>query len=225
MKSSIGWLSVLALAFTSSGSGGPFQRVSPFVDTPLRLQEEALTIEYSPARNEAVLVVEAESETSLGQVEVVGPHGERVFQLHAGDLPLQGFVIETHESTPQVLFKRYTRGTYDLRARPIDGRAVIGSAVLSHELLDAPVLVLPTPGSGVPTNTVVSWVPDPSATQYTVTVEQGENDGLSVTLPAGTSTFQIPFGVLQPATDTHVEVAAVGSHGNRTVSEVEFRTL
>lgn len=225
MDKSIGMLAFVVLTLAGASDRGPLARISPFVDQPLRLKEESIVIEYAPALGEAVLLVEAESEVSLGQVEVVGPHGERVFLLEAGDRPLQGFTIETREASVQVLFQRYSRGVYDLRARTVDGRSVVGSAVLSHQLLGAPVVILPLPGSRVPANALVSWVPDPTAAQYIVTLEQGENDGLTVRLPAGTSSFQIPNGVLQPATATHVEVLVVGSDGNRTQSEVEFETL
>ena len=76
----------------------------------------------------------------------------------------------------------------------------------------------------VSTNLTVSWVPDPEARAYRVILEQGETDGLTAVLPARSSSFQVPDGILAPGTESHVEVGAIGPNGNCTLVEVSFTT-
>lgn len=212
-------VAALALTLGQQRSEGPF----------LQLKEEQITVEYTPAANEAVLIVEAESETGLGRVEVRNPGGKLIIELRAGKeqdhVGVQGFNIETRESTPAALLAKYAAGVYDMRARTVDGRMALGSAVLSHELLPEPVVIYPEAGAvDVPTNLTAGWIPDASAAGYVVTLEQGESDGLAVMLPPGSSSFEVPAGVLAPGTPTHIEVGAIAPSGNRTLVEVSFTT-
>jgi hypothetical protein len=98
--------------------------------------------------------------------------------------------------------------------------------VFSHAL-PAPALIhYPRAGAvDVPASKLlVSWTPDRSASRYRVSLEQGENDGLTVELPAGSHSFQVPDGVLARNTETQLEIAAIGRNGNRTLVEVPFTT-
>ena len=195
----------------------------------LRLKEEQVTIEYTPVRNEAVLIVEGETEEGLGKLAVLDPHGRSILQLRAQDgepLALSGFNLETREVPLQELVRIYEAGRYDLRARAVDGRSLRGNATLSHDLLSEPEFIYPFDGAiNVPTSQLVlRWGLDPEAAEYEVVLEQGENDGLTVTLPAGTSSFIVPDGLLAPGTETVAEVGAVHANGNRTLAEVTFQT-
>ena len=117
------------------------------------------------------------------------------------------------------------KGVYALDGRTSDGSAVTGSTRFSHELLRAPIMVFPLDGAvGVPTNMNVSWIPDPDARAYRVVLEQNENDGLVVELPAGSHNFQVPDGILDAGTETMVEVGVVSRYGNCTLVEVVVTT-
>lgn len=217
------WKTIATLGLLTASLGGMRQvrRLEP----TLALKEEAMTLEYTPSRNEIVVVAEAEGESSLGRIEVRGPDGGTVLCVDSNDYALQGFVIEARETDPETLFRTYAEGVYDLRAVTLDGQLAIGSARLVHALLPAPELLYPVEGAlHVSTTPVVTWVPDPNATSYVLILEQDENDGLQVTLPGESSRFEVPHGVLRPAAECFVEIAAVGPNGNRTVTEVRFRT-
>lgn len=192
------------------------------------LKEEMMTIEYFPEANQATLVMEGESEELLQSVEIRNPVGTTIVRLGAGHGPavaLAGYVVETTESSLQALLDTYAEGVYDIRAQTSEGRSALGQAVLSHDLLPAPVVLYPTEGSvDVSTTFITGWLPDPEAERYRVNVEQGENDGITVQLPAGTSSFQVPDGVLAPGTKTHLEVGAIGKNGNTTMVEIFFTT-
>jgi hypothetical protein len=197
--------------------------------TFLRFKEERMVIEYTPAADEAVVRMDAENEGGVDRVEVRDPRGVTRLSLQAqhGRIEgIQGMVIESREMGLDDLLATYRQGTYSLRGRSVDGLTVIGSAVLSHELLAEPVVLYPTPGEqGVPAERVkVAWIPDAQADRYRVVLEQGESDGLAVELPAGSSSFLVPEGVLRDATETFVEIAAIASNGNSTTVEVPFTT-
>lgn len=209
---------------------GSFGGQSAKVDEPFfRLKEEAMFVEYSATENTAVVTVEAESEQGLGRVEIRNLRGTRVLEMAVGvgqTFAVSGFVVESQETSCASLFGIYAEGIYDLRARAVDGRLALGRAVLSHTVPPAPIVTYPHEGGvNVPTDLTVSWTPDPEAFGYRLVMEQGENDGLSVHLPAGTDSFRIPEHVLAPGTESHVEVAAIGRNGNRTLVHVNFTTL
>jgi hypothetical protein len=197
---------------------------------PLLLKEEQMYLEHSVTHGETVLVMTAESEDPLGTVEVRGPNGAKVLQMgvaaHRGQ-SLQGFDIETAETSTENLVKTYPEGVYELRALALSGAPALGRAVLSHDLLAPTVITYPAEGAvGVPTHGLtLTWVPDSQAAGYQVGLEQGENDGLSASLPSGASSFEVPDGYLASGTATQFEIQAIGENGNRTLVEIHFTTL
>jgi hypothetical protein len=219
--------SILALACVALAAVG----WQPRPERPtLQFAGERMNLEYAPQEDEAVLVASAESDTSLARVDVRGPLGESVLRMQAGDgqaLGISGFQVETLESEASVLFLAFPEGVYDLRGRSVDGSIVHGSAVLSHELLPAPIVTYPSEGAAnVPTSgLVVTWVADSQALGYRVILEQDDNDGLSVELPAGTDSFAVPDGILEAGKETLLEVAAIAPSRNSTLTEVAFTTL
>ena len=197
--------------------------------TSFLLKEEAIFIEYTPAEGDAVIVVEAESESGLGKIEVRDPRGMRVLNMRAGAgqdvTAISGFVVESRESDLPTVMRTYRAGMYDLRARTVDGQEAFGQARLSHYLLAEPAVIYPVAGAkNIPTNLTIGWIPDPEAVSYRVNLEQGDSDTLQVMLPAGSQSLRVPEGVLAPGTDSFVEVVAVSPSGNRTVVEVAFTT-
>jgi len=219
-------IALAAVSLAAFGAERPYQEMRP----TLRLKEEKMSIEYTATANEAVIVVEGESETALESVEILMPDGMTMLELHSksgGPAAFSGFVLETQESTVDDLIAHYGEGRYDVRARAMDGAPVLGGASLSHALLPPPVVLYPYEGAiGVPSGDLkIFWIPDPAATAYTVSLEQGENDGLTVRLPADSKSLHIPKGILFPDTETQLEIGVTGANGNRTLVEIEFRTM
>ena len=193
-----------------------------------RLKEERMVLELTATSGEATLIVEAESEGGLERVEVRSPRGESLLRLRSAegrDVALQGFVIETRETSVESILSTFPEGRYDLRAWTTDGDSVRGAARFAHALPRAPEVLYPYDEAvNVPTNLTVGWKPDPEAVRYQVILEQNENDGLTVNLPAGSDAFHVPPGVLAPGTESLLEVGAIGANGNRTLVEVRFTT-
>lgn len=200
------------------------------LDQPvLHLKEEKLTIEYTATADEAVLIMEAEAELDLASVIVRSPSGVTVLEMNSGDgapLALSGFVVETRECTPEELFLQYPAGRYDLTGRTLEGRVARGSAQLSHDLPRVPTVNYPFEGATqVPTEGLeITWNVDTSARAYRLVLEQNDNDGLVVTLPAGSTSFQVPDHLLAANTETQLEVGAVAANGNCTLVEIVFKT-
>lgn len=214
---------LLLLGLLSLGAQAP----TGAVQRPAKLKEERISIEYTVTSGEATLTAQAETELQLGDVVVSAPGGRPLMNLRAmpgQDRAMQGFVVEMKELELPELLQTYTAGIYRMRGRTVDGHPVTGSAVLSHALLPAPVVTYPLQDEVVETSFDVTWSPVPGARAYVIGLEQGDSDNLAASLPASQTVFSVPAGVLAPGRESHLEVAAVGANGNRTVVEVEFLT-
>ena len=216
-------LALIGLTFVSHDAPSPTD-----VDA-LQLKEEEMVLEYSATLNEAAILMAAESEESLGSVEVYAPDGTSVLRVQSSGgrkLALSGYKIESQEMDLAELCASYAQGTYHIRARTADGRIARGTAALSHVIPPPAVVLFPVEGTlDLPTSgLVIRWKPDVEAAGYQLHLEQNENDGLSVELPPGSDHFVVPDGILRPNTKTQVEVAVIGENGNRTLVELSCAT-
>jgi hypothetical protein len=219
---------VILTAAVALGFAAP--RDAGFDGTSYALKEERVFIEYTPGANEAVVVMEAESEIGLMRVEVISPRGTSALSLRAQDLgskSISGFVVETTEAPLAEILLAYGEGRYPMRARTENGLPAIGGAELAHDLLDEPQAIYPFEGAiNVPINGLtLQWKNDPQALGYTVILEQDDNDGLAIEMPAGSSSLVVPDGFLKAGTETFFEISALGPSGNRTILETQFTTL
>jgi hypothetical protein len=197
-------------------------------EAALQFKEERMFVEYSPSAGIATVIVEAESEEAVSNVEVCQPGGASSFRMRAenGRFALSGFVLESQEADLATIFDSYPAGTYVVRGRTVSGQSVTGSAEVAHELVAAPELVYPRDGArGVPSSDLtVTWNADGGAAAYRIVLEQDENDGLTIQLPPGSDSLRIPDEMLAPRSEYHLEIAAIAPNGNRTVSEIHFTT-
>jgi hypothetical protein len=237
--------SICVLIVLSAGALGFQERARERGVLPGRLQDARIVIESNATAGEALLSIAADSAAELVRFEVLDPRGELALALrvprgvrHALQAPrsqvapavLGGFYMELVEPGLAELFAAYPAGTYVFRAWTESGELVSASAELAHELLPPPIVLQPNDGiwMGARTTPTVHWVPDRAARGYRVRLEQGEDEGdddeLSVELPAGSDSFRIPPGFLQPGKPTHLEVGVVSVSGNTTFREIVFRT-
>ncbi len=221
-------VSLVLLSFATFGAVQGWQQQQGPRERP-QLKEETMIVEYTASANEAVVIVEAEAEEALARVDIQSPLGSTMLRLRSEngeELAVQGFLVESEECELSELIGKFSEGKYDIRARTIDGQRALGSAWLSHHLLEAPIVTYPVDGTtNVPANGfTVTWISDSAASGYRLVLEQDENDGLTVGLPSGSSSFQVPPGVLRGSTESHVEVGAIGPNGNITYVEIAFTT-
>ena len=213
---------ILALSLLTLTALAPWQeRARPVV--PLGVG--TLIIEHV-AGGEAVLKIEAESEEQLENVRVRAPDGRRFLELERSDTHargVSGLVMELRESSLAELRANYAEGAYEIRADTVGGRVAVGAAELSFDLPAVPELLYPAAHAVVPRRGLtVLWKADAEAVGYRLQLEQNESDGLVVNLPAGRSSFRVPAGVVAPGVETHLELAAIGANGNRTMVELIF---
>ena len=136
------------------------------------------------------------------------------------------------------LLERWPAGRYDFRGRGLDGEIYVGSAQLTHDLPDGPVLVSPIEGAAPqdPANTVVRWRRVPTANRspiiaYQVLVVEPDTGitalpkvTLDVMMPPTANRLRVPPGFLKPGTEYEWEVLAIERGGNQTLSSSTFTT-
>jgi hypothetical protein len=206
----------------------PVRHATPASAAP-PLSGATITIEYNARLDRAALIVEAECDEALARIQLHAPDGAKILDLNAGPgqhMLLSGVRLESDEPQLDALLGAYPEGNYQIRAQTPDGRRLLGRATLSHTLVRPPSMVFPRQGFvGVPTTGLrLTWTGNVAANGYEVALEQGDNDGLRIKLPPGSTSFLVPDGFLAAATPTQLEIAALAANGNRTVTAIEFTT-
>lgn len=191
------------------------------------LGQGEMHLEWTPGL-EAIVHIAAESEDALERIRIFRPDGRELFDLDARDRApngLSSLAAELREPDLERLLENYTEGRYEILAATVGGSLALGHANLSFDLPSAPHVVHPSPEQRVQASSLtVSWLPDRDVAGYELQLEQGEEDGFRVRLPPEQSTFPVPPGILAPATETSLELAAIGTNGNRTLVHVNFMT-
>ena len=181
------------------------------------------------------------------RMSIFDPDGRRIFTtLTDGVMAKQGgteLFLESAEPSfkdlpLQQLLARWPAGRYEFRGVGVNRETLKGSALLTHDLPDGPVLVSPIEGGEAqnPDHTVVRWqtVPPPNGSPiigYQVLVVEPDteirslpNVTLDVMMPPTARRLKVPPGFLQPGTEYEWEVLAIERGGNQTLSSSTFVT-
>jgi hypothetical protein len=169
---------------------------------------------------------------------ISGPDGETLLDITAvGRLENFGLTELFTESSeppfdefPLEEFKElWPEGRYTFTGTTVEGQKVRGSATLSHDIPNGPVITSPADGATVaPTNLVVSWNagPQPAGVDivgYEVIVER-ENSlrVFSADLPASVTSLTVPSEFLESGVEYKLEVLVIEASGNQTLKEITF---
>jgi hypothetical protein len=102
------------------------------------------------------------------------------------------------------------------------------AAELSHQLPGETTILNPLHESVIPaTSLTIQWSAVPDIREYILEFENESLDpeqALTVNLPAGMTSFEIPPALLVPGSDYQVGIQTVGENGNIVASEVTFST-
>ena len=204
---------------------------------PARLDEATLIVEVNATDGDAGLQVFLDAR-AWRSMSVFAPDGRRIVAVNTRSrLKNYGLTELFSESSeppferfPLRRFKRlFPAGRYRFAGTTIHGRALVGSAVLSHDIPDGPEITSPAAGASVPRdNLVASWKPVPEGggidiTGYRAIVEREDPLRVfSADLPASATSVTIPREYLEPGTDYQIEVQAIEASGNQTLTELEF---
>ena len=171
-------------------------------------------------------------------VEIVGPDGRKVFHTDRGSLKELGMNELSFESEEPSLedlpleqfLALFPEGKYDFVGKTVAGDDFEGTATLTHNIPDAPVVVWPEDGSVNPDNAVIKWNPVASPpgieiVGYQVAVEREDPFRALTADVAPTSTsFTVPAEFLESGTEYKFEVLAIEASGNQTITVGFFET-
>jgi hypothetical protein len=207
---------------------------------PIRFFGSHLFIEVSATDGDAALHMDMDGD-AFRRIKVRDPKGRTVIDVGArGQLRrygLTGMDVEAGD----LLFRRvpfgrlkarFPEGRYAFTATTIQGRRMIGSDRLTHDIAQRPVVLEPARGAVVnrAAGLVVTWRPvtKPSGikiVRYLVLVSRdGAHRELSMDLVPSVTSVAIPAAFFEPGAKYDLEVVARESSGNQTVTEVPFTT-
>jgi hypothetical protein len=231
----VGMCAALALAAAAAGGVAATDRAKK----PIRFERADLFIEINGTDGDAGLQMNLDGE-DWRRLTLRDPRGRVVMEVRGrGRLRGYGLTGMTFESSeppfdevPLRKFKsRFPEGRYTFRGTTIDGRPMIGSDRLTHDIPSKPAVLAPAKHAVVdPAGLVVRWEPVTrprgiDIVRYLVIVTaQASGRELSVDLPARATSVGIPAGFLERAAAYAVEVLARERSGNQTIAEVPFRT-
>jgi hypothetical protein len=188
-----------------------------------------LVIEFNSTDDDAGIVVFFDGE-AWRDVRITGPDGGKILHVVARGafrrLGLTEVALESEEPSLAEILAEFPEGTYTFRGTTVEGDKLIGTAVLSHDIPTAPTILTPTAGGTVdPANTVITWSPIPGLAGFQVIVEQDVlGVSLTIDLPASATSLKVPPEFLQPGLEYALEILAIGTSGNRTITETTFVT-
>jgi hypothetical protein len=236
-----------------ASAGATNNATSVDVARAIPLKEAKLIIEHNAKDRDTGFQGFIDSE-GWNKITVTDPNGNEVLQFKGesklGDLGLTELFFESVEPENRDvpipdLLKTLPEGTYTFKGSAIEAGdemgTTIGTAVLSHDIPRGPPLVSPLEGAHIPVDdTVFKWKSvekniDGSKANiiaYQLIVEKDEEPhprmigtmGLSMYLPATTTSIKIPKEFFQPGTDYNWEVLAIDDSGNQTLMDSSFST-
>ena len=218
-------------------------------DATGEIADAKLLFEFNSTDNDTG-VHELFDTAGFAELCVFGPNGRQILavqpQMQLRDLGMGGVFFESREPIePEVsqaeILARFPPGTYEIVAASVDGETLAGSATLSHDIPEAPLIASPADGETVdPDNLVVIWEPvmrtingsPATITGYEVIVTNEEVEDpngfsqpiLSAHVSASVTSLMIPAEFLESDVEYELEVIALEVSGNQTISIVFFKT-
>jgi hypothetical protein len=205
---------------------------------PIRLADATMIVEVNATDGDAGLQLFLDGEP-WRSMHVTSPSGRTIVDVNTrGRLARYGLTELFSESSeppferfPLSRFKRlFPEGRYRLAGTTVEGRRLVGTARLSHDIPEGPEITAPAAGASVARDDLVAaWKPVAErggidVTGYRAIVEREDPLRVfSADLPASATSVTVPREYLEPGTDYKVEVQAIEASGNQTLTEVEFR--
>ncbi len=207
--------------------------------SPLTFPVSQIYFEYNFTAQDLGIQVSLDGE-SWKELEIVGPGGNRLLDLEGkgsvGFLGLTELFFESvepsfDELTFDEILALFPEGKYQFLGETVEGRRMVGSANLTHDIPDAPVILSPEVGGRLdPNNAVISWKPVTTPAgikilRYQVIAERQQGPRVfQVDVAPNTTSVTIPKEFLKPASKYICEVLAKEVSGNQTISECSFET-
>jgi hypothetical protein len=214
---------LLLLGLTASllaSTAGAEAKTIPFADARLK-------IEVNATDGDAGLQVFLDGEPWRA-VSLYNPSGRKLVEITAKG-PLKNYgLTELFSESSEPFKKLFPEGVYTFRGTTIDGKNLLSTARLTHDIPDGPRIVRPHNDAEVPRDhVVIAWKPVPTPgvdiVGYQVVVTREDPlRVLSVDLPARARRLPVPAEFLQRGTEYKAEVLAIEASGNQTLTEIAF---
>ena len=131
----------------------------------------------------------------------------------------------------------FPEGVYEFYGNTVEGDCLVGEATLTHDIPAAPAIVAPEEDEAVDPGepVIIEWElapnPDPPESvivAYQVVDEKDEDEErlrvFSVDMLSTDTSVTVAPGFLEPGKDYKVEVLAIETSGNKTITELSFAT-
>lgn len=222
------YLSLLAAPVLTFGISSAEGKRRP----PTEFEVATIVVEQNATDADTEIVIEVlGGDEGLKLLRIRTPDGWRVLQLSSLDPTVMGireFAFESPESEGEAILAGYPEGRYTLCGVSVSGERFKSTAQLSHQLPEATVISNPAEDSVVGTDALmIEWSAVLGVAEYVIEFENESMDPeqvLTVNVPADTTSFEVPPGLLTPGSDYQVGVATVGENGNVAVVETTFST-
>ena len=217
------------------------------------LKEAKLNIEHNAKDRDTGFQGFLDSE-GWNRITVTDPNGNKVLEFRGegklGELGLTELFFESVEPENRdvpisELLETLPEGKYTFRGSAIEAGeemgTTVGTALLTHDIPRGPPLVSPIEEAEIPVaDTVFKWKSvekniDGSRTNiiaYQLIIEADEEPhpnmigkmGLSMYLPASTTSIEIPKEFFKPGTDYEWEDLAIEESGNQSINSASIST-
>lgn len=163
------------------------------------------------------------------RIEGRDPRGREFVEVEAGgrlrELGITELFWESAEPSPAEVLATIPAGTYNYSGTTVDGERLVGSATLSHTLPTAPRFS-PQDGAIVDaTNFVITWQPIAGLASFQVIVaDETAGREMVVDLAPNVTSLRVPTEFARPGVPYKIEVLAVASNGNKTITEATIQT-
>jgi hypothetical protein len=220
------------------GATAPESWAKPLADT-------AIYIEINDTDEDAGIQIFLDGE-GWDSMQVFDPDGNRILKVRGqGSVGIQGITELFLESAEpsfdeqplNELLELFPEGLYRFEGTTTEGAPLKGKARLTHNLPEAVEITSPEEDDEVPADEdlIVEWgtVSDPNPPSsvieaYEIVVEKDEsNERLrvySVDMTSADTSVTVPAEFLEPGKDYKVEILAIETSGNKTITEVPFAT-
>jgi hypothetical protein len=206
----------------------------------VRFESATLIVEVNGTDGDAGLQFFLDSDDAWRSIQIQAPDGHLLVSIdNKGDLRNFGLTELFSESNeppfdeePLAIFlQRFPAGDYPFSGTTIDGARLAGTARLTHRIPNGPIVDVPQDGAILdPANAVIQWhasaqPPGVVITGYEVIVERAdEKRTFDVHVDSERTSLTVSPEFLEPATDYNVEVLAIETGGNQTITQVSFTT-
>ena len=170
------------------------------------------------------------------KIRIVDPNGRTIFDVQGkGTLKKFGLTelfVESNEPnfadmSKDEILALFPEGEYEFSGTTVEGDSLVGTATLTHNIPDGPVIVSPTPATVVSNTLVITWSKVTTPSGINIVSYQVIVGSFQVTVPAtqaSTQSITVPpefVGTLAPGSQGF-EVLAIEAGGNQTITEGSF---